>query len=116
MRILIVEDDVDICLALSDLLGEFGFETAVAGDGIKALEILDNADPLPKVVLLDLKMPNMNGWTFREKMKAHPRYKHIPIIVMTALTAHAAIEAEGYLRKPFELEEALQMLTARVND
>lgn len=101
-RILIVEDDVDLCLCLSDLLGEFGFETAVACNGAKALLVLADADPLPDVILLDLHMPHMDGWQLREVLRANPRYASIPIVVMSGDKAATDMDAAAHLMKPFE--------------
>lgn len=114
-RILIVEDDIDLCLALSDFLGEFGFETAVADDGVRALRILGEADPLPDAILLDLRMPNMDGWALRAKLADHPRYCNIPIVVMSADKGLNEVPADAHLAKPFDMGAAMNILRALVN-
>lgn len=109
-RILVVEDDVGCAESLQDMLCEFGFDTAVACDGVMALEVLGAANPLPDIILLDLHMPNMDGWQLKEKLKKDERYSHIPIIIMSADTACTSVEAEAHLVKPFELNTVMELL------
>lgn len=109
-RILIVEDDVSLCLQISDVLYEFGFETGVAGDGAKALEILATCDPLPNLILLDLHMPNMNGWQLCEALKQNEKYSKIPVLIMSADEACLQMDAKDHLVKPFDLNVLLQKL------
>jgi CheY-like chemotaxis protein len=107
-RVLVVEDDVNLCLSIADVLMEFGFEVAVAGDGAKALHELAEADPLPSVIVLDLHMPNMNGWELKDKLANSPRYRDIPIVFMSADSAALAqMEQEDKIQKPFELQDFL---------
>lgn len=82
-RILIVEHDVPTCLAMSDLLGEFGFETGVADSSVRALSTLAEADPLPDVILLNINMPHMDGWKLREALRLDSRYNKIPILTIS---------------------------------
>jgi CheY-like chemotaxis protein len=109
-RILIVEDDVNLCIQLSDLLYEFGFETGVADNGFKALEILQEADPLPDVILLDLHMPQMDGWQFRERLKQEPRYSSIQVIIISGDEACREVEADGHFMKPLDIGQILTKL------
>jgi CheY-like chemotaxis protein len=83
-KILLVEDNDMNRDMLSRRLERRGFEVATAADGelaIKAVEL----DP-PDLILMDLSMPNMNGWEATEHLKSRPKYSDIPIV---ALTAHA---------------------------
>lgn len=82
-RILIVEDDVPCCLALSDMLNEFGFETGVADCLSRALNILEMANPLPDIILLDMEMPNGEGTRLLELIKHHSTYCAIQIVEMS---------------------------------
>lgn len=112
-RILIVEDDIELCMFLSDELGDEGFETGVANDGERALAMLEQYKPLPDIILLDLHMPGMNGWTFREKLKENPAYAKIPIIIMSGDLACTEVEADAHLIKPFDLKNFLDLLHNR---
>src|SRR5436190_23851666 len=110
-RLLLVEDDSSIRLALAEMLGDEGFSVTTAENGREALEILQHGAP-PDVILLDLMMPVMDGWEFRVEQRADPLLCGIPLLAMSAdLSAKArAIAADGYLRKPIEFAELLRQL------
>src|SRR5262245_22499124 len=81
--ILIVDDDSDLRETIREVLDDEGYETAAAGNGAEALAWLREA-PLPALILLDLMMPLMDGWRFREEQLKDDRIAAIPVIVMTA--------------------------------
>jgi signal transduction histidine kinase len=114
-RLLLVEDDASIRLALAEMLGDEGFSVTTADNGREALEQLRRGAP-PDVILLDLMMPVMDGWEFRVEQRADPLLCGIPLLAMSAdLSAKArAIAADGYLRKPLEFSELLRQLHAIV--
>ncbi len=107
-RVLVVEDDRDLVSLLQIVLTDAGYRVATAGEGVEALERV--SEEMPELILLDMRMPVMNGWEFAREFRA--RYgRGAPIIVVTAaenarLRAQE-IGAEGWLEKPFELEEVL---------
>jgi len=107
--VLVVEDDPDLSALLAVILTEAGYPVMTAGDGIEALERV--AERLPGLVLLDMRMPRMNGWEFAREFRA--RHGHAaPIVVVTAaenarLRAEE-IEADGWLEKPFELDQVMR--------
>lgn len=111
-RVLVVDDDPDIRELLVSVLSDDGYEAASARDGRDALEVLDRwrAD----VILLDLMMPVMDGWTFAARMKEKWT---IPIVVLSAATEvkkHAAqLGAVDVIPKPFDIETLLPLI-ARV--
>jgi CheY-like chemotaxis protein len=110
-RILLVEDDPALRTALAEILREHGYEVACASDGRDALAQLDGA--APSVILLDLAMPVMDGWTFRAVQRSDPRFADIPTVVLSAsLTADprslAALEPDAALAKPFEIERLIE--------
>jgi signal transduction histidine kinase len=110
-RLLLVEDDTSIRLALAEMLGDEGFSVTTATNGREALDQLQHGAP-PDVILLDLMMPVMDGWEFRVEQRADPLLAGIPLLAMSAdLSAKArAIAADGYLRKPIEFAELLRSL------
>lgn len=81
-RILIVEANIEQCLALSDFLNGLGFETGVADTGLRALHMLAKYRPLPDFILLDVKLSSSNNWGLRDVLKKHDIYKNIPVILM----------------------------------
>lgn len=111
-RVLVVDDDPDIRELLVSVLRDDGYEAQAAGNGRDALNILERwpAD----VIVLDLMMPIMDGWTFAERMRE--RWS-IPIVVLSAandLTGHAArVGAADVVCKPFDLDAFLPRI-ARV--
>lgn len=87
---------------------------SVAANGRLALEVLAHAEPLPCVILLDLMMPVMNGFEFREAQLADPRIAAVPVVLMTAdnhvVEKTARIGAAGALGKPFDIDELIRVV------
>ena len=109
--ILIVDDNCDNLTVLSCILKEAGWEISTALDGETALEQIDYSPP--DLILLDVMMPNMDGYQTCQKIRANPDYRNIPIIFITALSdvEHKvkgfALGAVDYINKPFQAEEVL---------
>jgi CheY-like chemotaxis protein len=111
-RILVVEDDPGLRETLAEVLAERGYEVSCAADGRAALAELDDRPP-PSVILLDLAMPVMDGWTFRAEQRRDPRYASIPTIVLSASLgvdprAVDKLEAAAMLSKPFDLDRLIE--------
>ena len=81
--ILLVEDDLDIREAISSMLGDLGYEVATASDGREALGYLRSCPKMPRLILLDLVMPGMDGYAFRTEQRRDPRIAEIPVVVLT---------------------------------
>lgn len=114
--ILLIVDDIPANLSvLFDFLNESGFEVLVAQDGQRALKKAEYAQP--ELILMDVMMPNMDGFEACQALKANPKTKNIPVIFMTALNDTVdkvrgfEVGAEDYITKPIQHEEVL----ARVN-
>jgi CheY-like chemotaxis protein len=105
-RILVVEDDADAREALIALLQMKGYRAVPAGNGKEALDYLNRA-PLPDLIILDLWMPIMDGWQFRSEQIKDSRLKHIPVIVVTALSDQADVEADEVIIKPVDVDRLL---------
>jgi CheY-like chemotaxis protein len=109
--ILVVEDDADVRETLVLVLESEGFDVRAARDGREALEVLRGGFR-PRLILLDLMMPVMNGWEFRAEMKRDPELASIPVVFVSALEPApdraAALDAAGFLHKPFDLDELLE--------
>lgn len=104
-RILIVEDDADVRTALAEAMRGSGAEVVVAEDGRDALERL-RAGPCPSVVLLDLRLPQLNGQAFLDELRADVRFEHLPVITMTAGAARAEGEdLLARLQRPVDVED-----------
>lgn len=102
--VLVIDDDPLVRETLGEYLTECGYAALVAGDGAEALAKLTSSSlsGRPHVIILDLGMPNLDGWKFREQQKRDPALAAIPVIVVTA-TANPNIDAAAILRKPLRL-------------
>ncbi|HUQ41357.1 MAG TPA: response regulator transcription factor [Candidatus Limnocylindrales bacterium] len=113
-RVLVVDDDPDIRDLLVSVLSDDGYEAESARNGLDALDVLDRwkAD----VIVLDLMMPVMDGWTFAARMKEK---WSIPIVVLSAATDVAkhgeALGAADVVPKPFDLERLLPCIARVAN-
>jgi CheY-like chemotaxis protein len=106
VSVLVVDDESDIREAVSEVLADEGYEVLSAGNGAEALA--QAREHHPNIVLLDLMMPGMNGWEFRAAQKGDPSLSDIPVIVLSALGRVSGLDADGYLQKPFELDDLLR--------
>ena len=107
--VLVVEDDPDLRHLMHRLLSLEGFDPQVAANGLEALDILRSAPP-PRVILLDLMMPVMDGWQFRQQQRADPQLAGIPVVVTTAVPQIERLnelKAAAILHKPWDLSELL---------
>jgi CheY-like chemotaxis protein len=106
-EVLVVDDDPSILATVSDILQDEGIAVTTATNGQEALRILEQVKPW--VVLLDMRMPIMDGWGFARA--ARERGEEVPILVMTAAQDArrwaAEIQANGFLSKPFDLGDLL---------
>lgn len=110
--LLLVEDDPDLADALSALLGRFGYSVRVERDGAKAMTALRTGCS-PRAIVLDLMMPNMDGYRFRSAQLGEPEFAAIPTVVITA-DPRATAEQLGVtacFRKPFDMEALLAELS-----
>ena len=82
--VMVIEDDPDSGMLLEELLHEAHLRTIWYRDGAQALNALDARQEMPNLILLDLHMPNMDGWTFRVEQRRRNHLKDIPVAVMTA--------------------------------
>jgi CheY-like chemotaxis protein len=105
-KILVVEDDEDAREAMVALLQMKGYHAVPAGNGREALDYLDQASA-PDLIILDLWMPVMDGWHFRSEQIKNPRLAHIPVIVVTALSDRADVDANEVIIKPVDVDRLL---------
>ena len=106
--ILIVDDDSDLRQTLCDVLADEGLNTIGVANGREALTHLRAAPP-PRLILLDLMMPVMNGWQLSEVLRGDDALSRIPVLIMTAGRPPADDQFPGMqvIRKPVDLEQLL---------
>jgi CheY-like chemotaxis protein len=109
--ILIVEDDAESREVLSELLAKEGYTNTVvcAENGRDALDYLSRS--IPSLIILDLMMPIMSGWEFRERQRADPRLNSLPVVVTSASGLAPEIDADALIPKPIDF--ALLMSAVR---
>src|SRR4051794_3329927 len=110
-RVLVADDDRDIRESLEDLLEDEGYEVLSAENGKQALKSLQTGGGAD-AILLDLRMPEMDGWEFRALQKDDERLKSIPVVALSGDRSPQAlaISADAYLRKPVATAELLATL------
>jgi CheY-like chemotaxis protein len=115
-EVLIVDDDAGMRRMVSLVLAGEGYEVRTAENGLVALDLL--ASWQPAIILLDLMMPVMDGWTFLAAQQADPVLARIPVIVLSASGDPEAIGpdhgAAAILTKPFRVAQVLEKVAALV--
>jgi CheY-like chemotaxis protein len=113
VSILIIDDDLDIRREVSEILREEGVEVLSARSGGEGLRLLRASKP-PAVILLDLMMPETDGWEFRRAQLADPALAGVPVLLFSSFDTgprHAAeLHAAGYLTKPFTIAELMSAI------
>ena len=115
VRVLVVDDDAAIRQFIQMALEGSGYEVATAEDGQEALAAVRAAPP--RVILLDMRMPVMDGWAFTRAYREMPP-PHAPIVVLTAARDAGEyagdVDADAFLAKPFNLRELLGLVNRLV--
>ena len=114
-KVLLVDDNSKY---LKDALPFYGYEVTTAHDGVQALKELFDNNKNFDIVLLDVMMPNMNGWQTLKEIRSNENTKHLPVIMLTAvneeekMVAGLKIGADDYIVKPFILPNLLARMEA----
>jgi len=104
---LVVEDDPDMAALIERLLGRDVFTVTVCSKRDEVLARM-RQKPSPDIMMLDLQLPDLNGFDLLQKLKAHPQLKLMPVVVVTAdakpesVMRGLALGADGYITKPFD--------------
>jgi Response regulators consisting of a CheY-like receiver domain and a winged-helix DNA-binding domain len=113
-RVLVVDDEPQVVWVLQFSLESEGYETYTARDGIEALAQISAHHP--ELMVLDVMMPKMDGWTVLEELMKLPREERPRIVMVTALASlrdrarAAELGADAYVPKPFDVDELLDVL------
>jgi CheY-like chemotaxis protein len=107
--VLIIDDDDDLRESLAEILRDEGYAVEQFGDARHALSAIRRG-LRPSLILLDLMMPEMNGWEFRAEQQKDPTLNDIPVVVVTARTTgknfpRDTLDGIEILRKPFTMAE-----------
>lgn len=112
-RVVYIEDEPEMIELVQIILGRAGFEIMGANNGLAGLELTRREQP--DLVLLDLMLPDMDGWQVYHALRADEAIQHIPVMVITAksqsidmvLGIHVA-EVDDYISKPFSAQELVR--------
>lgn len=111
-RILVVDDEEGFRDGMADLLNMEGYEVSVARDAVEAVSLLP--DFRPDVILLDLRMPLLDGEAFLRGIRGLPASREVPVVLISAKEELRQIAARygaaGYLSKPFEASQLLSLI------
>jgi len=123
-RILVVDDEPDFAAIVQGNLEKEGFQVDVAYNGVEGLEKV-KANP-PDAIVLDVMMPELDGYTVCSKLKGDDNFCNIPVILLTAVASHVtstryshadgmATEADDYIAKPASAEEITRSIKQLLN-
>jgi two-component system, chemotaxis family, chemotaxis protein CheY len=119
MRAMVIDDSRAMRLILGRIAARLGFEVTEAANGREAMDLLDAAEALPELVLIDWNMPEMNGLEFVTAVRADPKYRTMVLMMVTTESEQSQIVralaagAHEYVIKPFTpeaIEEKLMLL------
>jgi DNA-binding response OmpR family regulator len=120
-RVLVVDDEVVIRTLLVDALELEGFEVRCGADGEEALDIVESWSP--DLIILDLMMPRMDGYHFRDEQRRRASIADIPVVILSAVRdlhqKTAGLAPAAVIPKPFDLDEVLdtvQRFTSESSD
>jgi CheY-like chemotaxis protein len=110
-RVLVIDDDDDVCEILRQALNEEGYAVATVPHGAAALELVKHHHPA--VILCDLRMPIMDGWSFVDQYRRQAK-PPASLILLSALRdveeSAKHLGADGYIRKPFDLSDVVTQI------
>ncbi|RKY41142.1 MAG: hypothetical protein DRP85_07075 [Candidatus Makaraimicrobium thalassicum] len=113
-KILVADDEIDILTVIAFRLESLGYEVLTAVNGKEALDSIQKQTP--DLILLDLRMPVMDGYEVCRRLKSDEKLKHIPVILLTASVVSEMVqktrelEADDYVIKPFIAEELAEKI------
>lgn len=116
--VMLVDDDATNRNLVSEILDLCGYESIQASSGAEALTIL--TDQAVDVILLDIMMPDMDGWEFCRQLKQSINLAHIPIIMLTALVDDVSrqksfdVGADDFITKPFKMDDLVSRIEKQV--
>lgn len=109
-KIIIVDDEPDITLSVKQFFEKSGdgYEVVCTNSARQCLDLL-NKDQIPDLIILDIMMPEMNGWEFFDTLKENSSWANIPVVFLTAKTdayskKFSSIFGKDYIKKPFDLK------------
>ena len=117
--VLVVDDDIQFLHILGEILARDDFDVVTAQDAAQAIALLEKS--LPCMILLDVEMPGMNGFSLCSRIKHHPRTAHVPVALVSArvdeddVKRGIAAGAVDYIKKPFDMDEVRMRVRMQIH-
>ena len=111
-HVLVVEDHEPMLGAIKSVLEMRGYAVSTAVNGVDALQVME--ETLPDLLIVDILMPEMDGYTFHSEVHRHPAWRSTPLIFLTSMAEREDIQrgrelgVERYITKPFDPEDLLE--------
>ena len=119
-KIVYIEDDLEMTYLIKMILERKGYEIISTNDGMEGFEIIEREKP--DLVLLDLMMPNIDGWDIYHQLKSNENTNQIPVIVISAkaqpidkVLGMQIAKVNNYISKPFRPQELLESIESILN-
>ncbi len=120
-NILVVDDEKDVLILMEKILKYKGYEVITADSGNKALDVI-NSETKIDLVILDIMMPDINGWEVCRKIKSNPKVSSIPVVMLSALFLEEHIKtsfevgADDHITKPVNFQKISDVIYQFVGD
>ncbi len=117
LTVMVIDDSPSVRRVVTSLLGNAGWRTVQAKDGLDAFEILPQLPALPDVILLDIEMPRMDGYEFLSTLRKQEAYSHLPVAILTSRAGQKHREkafelgADEYIVKPYRDDALIELLS-----
>ncbi len=119
-KIVYIEDDIEMTYLIKLILQRKGYEIISTNDGMEGFEIIEREKP--DLVLLDLMMPNIDGWDIYHQLKSNENTNQIPVIIISAkaqpidkVLGLQIAKVNNYISKPFKPQELLESIESILN-
>ena len=119
-KVMVVDDEQDLRDMLSVMMKKEGYQIIDASSGDECFKLLEEGEK-PDIILLDIMMPDMNGWEVYDKIKENPMWKDIPIVFLTVRSDKLSKNVgtslgSDYIVKPFEFQDLKDRINKVLND
>lgn len=108
--VLIVDDEPAIRRIISVAVRSLGYETVTAPDAETGLQILQESSHKPEIILVDVRLPGIDGVEFTRRVKAWANWETTPIFLMSAYTEPRPHAGDGFLPKPFDIDQLTEIV------
>jgi len=119
-KVLVIDDENDILLIIKSALHEEGYDVATANNGYDGLALAEDASP--DLIILDIMMPEMDGFEVLQQLKENEKTAQIPVVILTGLSSKDKIREalnkgiDYYIVKPFEYQDLVSKVKIAIDD